>query len=106
MSIHAARNVNVANWLHAFFASPQPREDNKKALAAELVRIVVADEHPIFRDGLLRLLENEERLHIVGETGDGSEVVTLVRDLRPDILLLGFSSTPLSPVRTLQEISA
>jgi DNA-binding NarL/FixJ family response regulator len=106
MTINATSNVIVADSLHSIFASSHAREHNKSVLAQDLVRIIVADEHPIFRDGLLRLLENEERLRIVGETGLGSEVVTLVRELRPDILLLGFSSSPLSPVTTLQEIAA
>ena len=70
------------------------------------MRIVIADEHPIFRDGLRRLLETEPRLRIVGETGDGLEVANLVRDLCPDILLFGLSSTRRSPVEVLQEIAA
>src|SRR5712691_6139498 len=71
-----------------------------------VVRIVIADEHPIFRDGLRRLLETEPRLRIVGETGDGLEVANLVRDLCPDILLFGLSSTRRSPVEILQAIAA
>jgi DNA-binding NarL/FixJ family response regulator len=51
-------------------------------------RIVIADEYPIFRDGLRRLLETDPDLHIVGEAGIGS-AVALVRQLAPDILLLG-----------------
>ena len=92
--------------MHIVFASPQSRERTEGVLSPECVRIIVADEHPIFRHGLLRLLEREGRLRIVGETGDESEVATLVRDLRPDILLLGFSTAPRSPVKMLQEIAA
>jgi len=83
-----------------------PRLPGRAVLATGLVRIVIADEHPIFRDGLRRLLETEPRLSVVGETGDGLEVANLVRDLCPDILLLGLSSTRRSPVEILQEIAA
>ena len=53
------------------------------------VRIVIADEYPIFRDGLRRLLETDPGLQIVGEAGPGSTAVALVRQLAPDMLLLG-----------------
>ena len=53
------------------------------------VRIVIADEQAIFRQGLRMLLEVESCHRIVGETGDGRTAVALVRDLEPDILLLG-----------------
>jgi DNA-binding NarL/FixJ family response regulator len=53
------------------------------------VRIVIADEYPILRDGLRRLLETNPGLQIVGEGGPGSTAVALVRQLEPDILLLG-----------------
>jgi len=52
------------------------------------VRIVIADDHPIFRDGLRRLLEAEPNLKVIGEAADGAEAVKLARQLKPDILLL------------------
>ena len=55
------------------------------------VNVVIADGRPMFRDGLRRLLQTEPRLRIVGETGPGLDAATLVRDLRPDILLIEFS---------------
>ena len=51
-------------------------------------RIVIADDHPIFRDGLRRLLESEQNFEIAGEAVDAVTTVTLVRERRPDILLL------------------
>jgi two-component system nitrate/nitrite response regulator NarL len=91
--------------------SPSPSErvarlGQSTATRGGVVRIVIADEHPIFRDGLRRLLETEPRFHIVGETGDGVELARLVRELAPDILLFGLSSTRQSRIETLQEIAA
>ena len=43
------------------------------------VRIVIADDHPIFRDGLRRLLESEPDLKVIGEASDGAEAVKLAR---------------------------
>jgi two-component system nitrate/nitrite response regulator NarL len=52
------------------------------------IRIVIADDHPIFRDGLRRLLESEGEMKVVGEACDGREAVKLATEIKPDILLL------------------
>ncbi len=52
------------------------------------IRIVIADDHPIFRDGLRRLLESEGDMKVVGEACDGLEAVKLATQIKPDILLL------------------
>jgi len=52
------------------------------------IRIVIADDHPIFRDGLRRLLEAETDMKVVGEACDGREAVKLATEIKPDILLL------------------
>jgi DNA-binding NarL/FixJ family response regulator len=52
------------------------------------VRVVIADDHPTFRDGLTRLLETDRDLRVVGSAGDGDEATRLVHELEPDLLLL------------------
>jgi DNA-binding NarL/FixJ family response regulator len=69
------------------------------------IRIVIAGEHPIFRDGLRRLLETDSDYVIVGETGDGSAVVPMVRELEPDILLIGRTSSGRSTIEIVRDLS-
>src|SRR5262249_34232585 len=69
------------------------------------VRIVIADEYPIFRDGLRRLLEADPGRQIVGEAGPGSTAVALIRQLAPDILLLGQVSGVRPPSETLRQLA-
>ena len=71
-------------------ASPQyerPRVSTRPE-APSTIRILIADDHPIFRDGLRRLLESEKDFEVVGEAKDGEETVELVRAKEPDVLLL------------------
>jgi two-component system, NarL family, nitrate/nitrite response regulator NarL len=71
----------------------------------ETIRIVIADDHPIFRDGLRRLLEANPRFEVIGEAGDGDEAVAQVAKLRPDILLLDLAMPRANGLKALQELS-
>jgi two-component system, NarL family, nitrate/nitrite response regulator NarL len=70
------------------------------------VRIVIADDHPIFRDGLRRLLEAESDLKVIGEASDGAEAVKLARQLKPDILLLDLAMPKHPGLEALRDLSA
>jgi DNA-binding NarL/FixJ family response regulator len=73
------------------------------------VRIVIADDHPIFREGLIKLLETRPDLRVVGTASDGEEALKLVAHLEPDVLLLDLSM-PRMPglvaLKALQDRSA
>ena len=70
------------------------------------IRILIADDHGIFRDGLRRLLEAEPNLCVVGEAADGAEAVALVAQLRPDILLLDLAMPRQPGMEALRELVA
>ena len=69
------------------------------------VRIVIADDHPIFRDGLRRLLEAEPDLKVIGEACDGTEAVKMARQLKPDIMLLDLAMPRMPGLEALREMS-
>lgn len=67
--------------------------------------IVLADDHVVVRDGLRRLLEEQDDLEVVGETGDGLEVVGLVGKLGPDVVVLDIMLPGLNGAEVARQIS-
>jgi two-component system nitrate/nitrite response regulator NarL len=68
------------------------------------VRIIIADDHPIVRDGLKKLLLLEDDFEVVGEAGDGREVIDKVQELDPDVLLLDLRMPNLDGLSALQAL--
>jgi DNA-binding NarL/FixJ family response regulator len=67
------------------------------------VRIAIADDHQIFRDGLRRLLESEPGFRVVAEAADGAAAIRMVRDHQPDILLLDVSMPQMGGLEALAD---
>jgi len=72
--------------------------------AASKIRIVVADDHPIFRDGLCRLLALEPDFEVVAQAQDGRQVLEVLQQYEPDILLLDLKMPGLDGLATLQRL--
>ena len=68
------------------------------------IRIVMADDHPIFRDGLRRLLETEPEFAVIGEAQDGAAAIEVVRALDPDVLLLDVAMPGMSGLESLSSL--
>lgn len=70
----------------------------------EEIGILIADDHPIFRGGLRKLLEAEPGFRVLGEAADGEQTLKLARQLKPEILLLDIRMPKLSGLEVLREL--
>jgi DNA-binding NarL/FixJ family response regulator len=71
----------------------------------ETVRIVIADDHPVFRYGLRALLSAEPGTEVVGEATTGVEAITLATTLLPDILLMDLNMPDVNGIEATQQIA-
>ena len=97
------------------------KKSSPAAPALANIRIVVADDHPVVRFGVTKMLQNEPGFEVVGEAEDGDDAITQTLELEPDILLLdlamprlpgleamggGMNSSETHEVNSLDELDA
>jgi DNA-binding NarL/FixJ family response regulator len=68
------------------------------------IRLLVADDHPMLREGLVAVLGTQPDFDVVGEAADGSEVVRLAENLRPDVILLDLEMPRVDGVAALERL--
>ena len=53
-----------------------------------MIKVLIADDHKVFRDGIISILEKEEDIEVVAEAGNGREVMDLLNKVHPDVILM------------------
>ena len=73
-------------------------------MAKTKLRIIIADDHPIFRKGLLLAIGSERSIEIIGEAGDGSQALYLTEKFKPDVIVLDIEMPGLTGLQVAGEI--
>jgi DNA-binding NarL/FixJ family response regulator len=69
-------------------------------------KVVIVDDHPVFRQGLRDVLETDPQLDVVGEAANGKEAIQLARELAPDVMLVDISLPDIMGLQVTRRITA
>jgi DNA-binding NarL/FixJ family response regulator len=69
-----------------------------------MIRVLLADDHQLFREGLRRLLESERDMQVLGEASNGLEIQRMVEELHPDVVLMDVSMAIIDGISATREI--
>ncbi|HJS19744.1 MAG TPA: response regulator transcription factor [Anaerolineales bacterium] len=70
----------------------------------ERIRVLIADDHPLFRDGMHGLLDSVSDTKVVGEAASGEEAITLAENLQPDVILMDIKMPGINGLQAMREI--
>ena len=69
-----------------------------------MIRILVADDHTLFREGLIALIDAAPQMQVVGEAGTGIEVMALALEQQPDVILMDIMMPELNGIQATRQI--
>lgn len=73
-------------------------------MESEKIRVLIADDHPLFRDGMHGLLDSVPDTEVIGEAASGEEAVTLAETLQPDVILMDIKMPGINGLQAMREI--
>jgi DNA-binding NarL/FixJ family response regulator len=98
--------------MDGFDVAPSPRQETEppsvRRADADPIRVLIADDHALFRRGLEMVLQDEADIDIVGQASDGAEAVANARDTLPDIVLMDIRMPKISGIeaaRAMKEVA-
>ena len=71
---------------------------------SEIIRVMIVDDHPLFRDGMHGLLDSVNETEVVGEAESGEEAITLAENLQPDVILMDIKMPGINGLQAMREI--
>ena len=86
-----------------YLSAAEPQKDHREDKGTT-IRVLIADDHALFRNGLDRLLKNEPGLEVVGHATDGQEAVNLAETLKPGVILMDISMPNLNGIEATRII--
>lgn len=73
-------------------------------MSAELIRVLIADDHPIVRQGLEIVINSQPDMGLVGQAANGNEALTLLRELKPDVIVMDLKMPVMNGLVAIEEI--
>ena len=80
-------------------------DSGRTTQARPAARVVVVDDHPFFRDGLIRGLRQSGQLEVIGEAGDGREGLEVIRTAKPDVAVLDYQMPGLDGLAVVRAVA-